>query len=263
MRNERARIAQGGTEAKRQWSAIADPITGDIMLYNAMTGETRRGDQVGGLAPGPAPGPGPGPVGAAGAPPARLTESQTVAARRTGEGIVGMSNAVNAGFPSENFVGGGVQAGQNWLNSRGFPQFSGEETQQQQSFWSNVADPLVRARTGAAMPVEEFRNQMTMLLPRPGEHPTTQMRKAQQLIALLKSGTVGLPPKTVAHLMQQLEMLESRIPTNMEEWQQMRMGGEGQPQQGQQQAPQQFQQPQQAPQQQGPSANTQRYFERG
>jgi hypothetical protein len=55
MRNERARIEQGGAEAKRQWSAIADPITGDIMLYNALTGETRRAGQGDGPAGGPRP----------------------------------------------------------------------------------------------------------------------------------------------------------------------------------------------------------------
>lgn len=217
--------AQQNQESKRQWAHAVDPVTGTMRLYNQITGEWS--DGVGGQPQGnqtagldiPI-------VGAANVPGAgKLTESQRTGAVRSGEGTIAIRNALNAGFPDEGRISSLPDTAMYLANRAGFPQVASERVQAQSAFWSNVADPIVRARTGAAMPVEEFNNQMAMLVPRPGEAPAVQMQKAQQLVAFLKSGTVGLPPQVQQHLLAQLAQIEGAIPKTEMEWMQMRKGG--------------------------------------
>jgi hypothetical protein len=61
-------------------------------------------------------------------------------------------------------------------------------------------------------------------VPRAGEDPETQMLKAQQLVAFMKSGTVGLPPQVQQALLQQLAQIEAQIPTDQDSWARMRTG---------------------------------------
>jgi hypothetical protein len=107
-----------------------------------------------------------------------------------------------------------------------------ERLEQQAGFWQNVADPIVRARTGAAMPVQEFQNQTAMLIPRPGEAPGTHIKKAQQLVALFKNATAGLPPQVQQELLGQLDALEKQLPADEAGYAAMKGGGAG-PQQKQ------------------------------
>ena len=235
--------ANQNAEAKRQWAAATNPVTGESDLYNTITGRWRSEEMGGAQGAGP---PGVGAptgdaVGAAGAS-GKFTESQRTGAIRAGEGSIALRGALNAGFPDEGRISSLPDAVMGMANRAGFPQAASDRVVQQNTFWSNVADPIVRARTGAAMPIEEFNNQMAMLVPRPGESPKVQMQKANQLVAFLKSGTVGLPRNVQAQLLAEIETTAALIPQSEMEWMQMRAAGKqgqgAQPQRPGQQAPQ-------------------------
>jgi hypothetical protein len=224
FQQQEGRLAAGqNNEMKRRWVAATNPITGESDLFDAYTGEWKSGGAGGNAGALDQQMTDAGITGAAGLP-GKTTESQATGARRAGEGTIALNNAISAGFPDESFIGGGAQQLMGVANRAGFPQLASEKVQQQSAFWSNVADPIVRARTGAAMPIEEFRNQMSMLIPRPGESPDTQMKKAQQLVAFMKSGTVGLPPQIRNSLLQQLAYIEGTLPYDQDSWRQMRSG---------------------------------------
>jgi hypothetical protein len=224
--NARQEARMAASAAQGEWDVVPDPVRGGFVRINKRTGEIQpvsmpgmagQGDQTAGLDM---------PIlGAAGAPVEKYTESQRVGAVRSGEGTIALNRALNAGFPDEGRITSLPDTVMGMANRAGFPQAASERVQEQNTFWSNVADPIVRARTGAAMPVEEFNNQMAMLIPRPGESPTVQMGKAKQLVDFLKSGTVGLPPDQQQHLMRQLAQIEAAIPQDQDAWDQMRFTG--------------------------------------
>jgi hypothetical protein len=251
--NERARI---GLERQRldadAFAAVADPVSGGIVIFNKKTGQ-RVGQMPGGGGgfqppqfspgapmlqpgdPGAAPPPGlaggrPGASAALGA--GGMKEAQRTAAVRAGEGSIGMNNAIQAGFPANKGVPGLVETAGWGMARAGLQAVVPERLEQQAGFWQNVADPIVRARTGAAMPVQEFQNQTAMLIPRPGEAPGTHIKKAQQLVALFKNATAGLPPQVQQELLGQLDALEKQLPADEAGYAAMKGGGAG-PQQKQ------------------------------
>jgi hypothetical protein len=219
--------ANQADERKKRYQHAVDPISGEMRLYDITTGEWVEGSAGGRGGTGggydPVSDTDTGAVGATGAQ-GKFTESQRVGAVRSGEGSIAMRGAVNAGFPDEGRLSSLPDTFMGKANRAGFPQLASNRVVQQNTFWSNVADPIVRARTGAAMPVEEFNNQMAMLVPRPGESPEVQMQKAQQLIAFLKSGTVGLPQDAQRRLLAEIDRTAAMIPKNNMDWMEMRSG---------------------------------------
>lgn len=227
---ERARIGLQRQQLDQDaFTAVADPVSGGVVIFNKKTGQ--RVGQAPSVASAPNPAPGPEvppllarPGASAAANSGGLKESQRNAAVRVGEGSIGMENAIAAGFPNNKNLGG-LTEGVGWKLAETWPALVSAETEQRKGFWENVADPIVRARTGAAMPVEEFRKQMTMLIPRPGESEETHIKKARQLVDFFKNGTVGLPPQVQGPLLQQLDALAAQLPGTVEDYQRMKQGG--------------------------------------
>ena len=205
-------------------SHVVDPITGAVTFYD------KRGRPVsppaGFTQPGSPGTPPAGAPGAAGAPqapgsrpgasaagPAKMQESQGMSARRAGEGSISMTNALAAGFPNPGLTPnavGEVVGGR--LSKAGLPMLATEGVEQRTAFWGNVADPIMRARTGAAMPTKELEEMTQQLSPRAGESPDTQMKKAMQLVQFFKNQTVGLPPQVSGPLLEQLDEIERGLP---------------------------------------------------
>lgn len=188
------------------WGTYVDPWTGVPVMFNRKTGEQRSGSPD---APPALPTPperlGVQPVPEAGEaprqpPPTRygkpLTETQGQAAMFLSQAAANLHFAQAMGksvLPAPGWSG--LAESVAWqARSRGFPQLASEQEQKRQSVLLAIAEPIVRAESGAAVPEEEVRRLALRYIPMPGEAPPVQVSKLRMLISAVGGVMQRLPP---------------------------------------------------------------------
>jgi hypothetical protein len=184
-------------EAKRQWAHAVDPITGQMRLYNQITGEWRDSE----AAPqGAAPqGAAPQGEGFGSMPPGvRLTDTQeksrTFAQRMTKD--VQQIEQLLAGGYTPSFRDYSLKMG---TSDRpllaGFAE-KGMSPEGRQFFnsASRLVNAILRKESGAAITDAEWARAFADWLPRPTDSPEEQSRKAAALRAEMESMAMGAGP---------------------------------------------------------------------
>lgn len=170
-----------------QWSAIADPVSGGIVKYNRKTGEVA-------------------PLDRAGTPGVKqpymkaLSEEQGKAAMYLEQGKNALKQAMTMG--KEILPSSGIRGGKEKLaweaRTMGAPQFSSRDELARQSLLISLAEPIVRAETGAGKNRGEERDLVTRYVPAPGEPKEEQARKLRSLIGAIRAVQQKLPPQKAA-----------------------------------------------------------------
>jgi hypothetical protein len=194
VRQEQARRQAADAEARRQWeaemefknralnqekwSAYTDPFTGASALYNKRTGEKRVEPSGGGQYVKP------------------LTDTQATAAMFLAQAQGQLGQAMGAGRDVLPRTGlGGLKEQAAWEARRmGFPQLSTDKEMARQSMLLAIAEPIVRAESGAAVPESEVKRLAVRYVPQPGESRVEQYRKLQSLVVAISSVMQKLPP---------------------------------------------------------------------
>jgi hypothetical protein len=189
MQRQQLAIAQQRLNLENQrlgqdvWSAVADPVSGGIIRYNKKTGESA--PLVKNVAGGKQP------------YMKALSEEQGKAAMYLEQGRNALKQAMKMGrdiLPSSGLVGGKEKIA--WAaRSRGLPQLSSRDELARQSLLISLAEPIVRAETGAGKNEGEIRDLTTRYIPTPGEPKEEQARKLRSLIGAIRAVQQKLPPQ--------------------------------------------------------------------
>lgn len=203
------------------YGAIADPITGGVILYNKKTGERIGVPPGGAAAPAPSagtPAASPAPRAAAEPPLGKLTEQQAkgVGAVRqvTGE----ITSLPDVGFPTTGLRGIPQLAGTGQARYTGFnPSTTWER---QQAAWLRVFMPLLRAESGANITEPELLREAMAKMPRPGESPEAHLDKVRALRGKLESAVASsVPEHAKAHYLRLIEDSFAAMPSTVEDHQ--------------------------------------------
>lgn len=100
-------------------------------------------------------------------------------------------------LPSSGFAGAKEKAA--WAAREwGAPQLSSKDELARQSLLLSIAEPIVRAESGAAVPPEEVRRLALRYVPSPGEPKEEQARKLRSLVGAIRAVQEKLPPAKAA-----------------------------------------------------------------
>lgn len=129
-----------------------------------------------------------------------LTESQGQAAMFLKQGENALTQAMQMGpgiFPTPG-VGGGLESLAWKARIAGFPQLSSSEQQARQGLLLSIAEPIIRAESGAAVPESEVRRLATRYIPMPGESAQEHQRKLKLLVNAIEAVSQKLPEAKAA-----------------------------------------------------------------
>jgi hypothetical protein len=197
-----------------QWGLAMSPTVGEGLLYNKKTGQTRYAPR---LTPAPAGG-------------GKGGEAAMKLGGNIGTAASAMKTALEVGFPEPNLsLASLAQSGGQLASRAGLPQFASKAAEQTHAAWYNVISPIVHARSGQQMSVQELQREASALMPRPGESPETHLMHAHQLMDILRKYTTGLPPNIQAELLGDIEQAEALLPRTLEQYNSMRARGGGAP----------------------------------
>jgi hypothetical protein len=190
-----------------EWRTQNDPATGGIIKYNSRTGETVALGPGGGAPGAKTAGSGVGPVG-------KLTESQANAAFFMQQGVNAFKQAraaqAKGGILPGTGVKGNVEA-LGWAARPYAPSMVPENMQTRQSLLLSLAEPIVRAESGAAVPPEEVRRLAIRYVPSPGEPRSEQLRKLDALAGSYRSLQRKVGPAEAANFEPALREIESWV----------------------------------------------------
>jgi hypothetical protein len=96
-------------------------------------------------------------------------------------------------FPNEGVSGIPENAGR-LARSLGLPQVMSDKALARQGIMSAIAEPIVRAESGAAVPENEVKRLSLRYIPIPGESRVEQRRKLRSLVGAVGALTQGMPP---------------------------------------------------------------------
>lgn len=164
--------------------------------------------------------------GAPGAGPVKMNEGQMKMSGNIGSASAALDTALRVGFPKPGFSGIGQNLGQ-LASKAGFPALASPEAEQTYAAWYNILSPVVHARTGQQMSVQELEREFASLVPRPGESPYTMLMKTRQMVPTLRKYTVGLPPGVRADIEADLSNAEQLMPRSVEDIMRMQATGKG------------------------------------
>lgn len=186
-----ARLSQQkDADEKKQWMHAVDPITGEMRLYNQITGEWRDGfGGSGGGAPAEAPAPRtpgfvPPPRGGYGKQTEAEQKSQFYA-QTAAQALPTMAQALAGGYkPSriDQFAAGPQASGLGGQIQQNTPRaFSSEQGRAFYTAGRQVLAGILRKESGAAITDDEWQNYGPMYLPWPGDSDTDIERKMEFL----------------------------------------------------------------------------------
>jgi hypothetical protein len=212
-RNAQLAIARGNLGLKQrqfesgEWKTQNDPATGGIIKFNTRTGETVALGPGGG-APGQTTPGGRAPVG-------KLTESQATAAFFINQGVNAFNQAAQAQEAGGNILPGTGVKGNiealGWKAREYTPSLVPQGVQTRQSLLLSLAEPIVRAESGAAVPPEEVKRLALRYIPSPGEPRGEQIRKLEALAGSYRSLQRKAGPQEARNVEPALQKIEAWV----------------------------------------------------
>lgn len=159
----------------------------------------------------------------------KMNEGQMKMGGNIGTAADAVQTALTVGYPAdkEDLVGSLGQTLGQGASRLGVPALASKAAEQSYAAWFQVISPVVHARTGAQMSVQELEREAAALMPRPGESRETHLMKSHQLISLLRKYTIGLPPQVQMAIFEDLDKAQLMLPRTVAEYQQMRANGGG------------------------------------
>lgn len=164
------------------------------------------------------------PAGGRPYPPVQLRAGLEKAAAAMHQTAAAFRRAMQVGVPEPGIRGTG-QALQAFAARSGAPFLAGGAAEQVESAWYNVIRPLVAARTGAQMTVQELVREFNALAPQPGKEPETMLVHLHMIPDLLRGYTIGLPAELADEFNRQWDEIEAMLPQSVEELMAMRASG--------------------------------------